>query len=45
VKRWVLSFGVEAEVLEPIELREEVMDDIVTMKSKYAAQLSRISKS
>jgi predicted DNA-binding transcriptional regulator YafY len=35
VKRWVLSFGAEAEVLEPIELREEVTDALQRMQLIY----------
>jgi len=35
VKRWVLSFGCEAEVLGPIELRNELRDDIETIGEIY----------
>ena len=35
VKRWVLSFGVEAEVLEPAELRSEMKQDIQGMGRLY----------
>lgn len=35
VKRWVLSFGVEAEVLEPAELRAEMKREIKGMGQLY----------
>lgn len=35
VKRWVLSFGCEAEVLEPADLLEEMLSEIQTMEGKY----------
>lgn len=35
VKRWVLSFGVEAEVLEPAELRAEIKRDVIAMGKLY----------
>lgn len=28
VKKWVLSFGAEAEVLEPAKLRRDVIDEL-----------------
>ena len=36
LKRWVLSFGVNAEVLEPIELREEIAKEIKILNSTYS---------
>ncbi len=36
LKRWVLSFGNNAEVLEPIALREEIANEIKTLNSKYS---------
>lgn len=35
VKSWVLSFGAEAEVLEPIELRKELAADVKRLSRKY----------
>ncbi|MCK5437016.1 MAG: WYL domain-containing transcriptional regulator [Desulfobulbaceae bacterium] len=35
VKRWVLSFGVHAEVLEPENLREEIIAEIEAMGQRY----------
>ncbi|OGP63888.1 MAG: hypothetical protein A3K22_03240 [Deltaproteobacteria bacterium RBG_16_42_7] len=35
VKRWVLSFGAEAEVLEPEKLRRDVMNELKTASRKY----------
>ena len=35
VKRWVLSFGAEAEVLEPAPLRSEVMEELSRARTKY----------
>jgi predicted DNA-binding transcriptional regulator YafY len=28
VKRWILSFGADAKVLEPIELRKEIVEEL-----------------
>lgn len=39
VKRWVLSFGVEAEVQAPEELREEVKQEITRMGKMYCSHL------
>jgi predicted DNA-binding transcriptional regulator YafY len=36
LKRWVLSFGANAEVLEPMKLREEIAKEIKTLNSTYA---------
>lgn len=35
VKKWVLSFGAEAEVLEPAELRNEIIAEIKRLKNTY----------
>jgi len=37
LKKWVLSFGVDAEVLEPVELREQIAGEIKTLNSMYSA--------
>lgn len=36
IKSWVLGFGVNAEVLEPLELREEIQQSISQMHARYA---------
>ncbi|MGB9499422.1 MAG: helix-turn-helix transcriptional regulator [Dissulfuribacterales bacterium] len=36
LKRWVLSFGTNAEVLEPVELREEIAEEIKILNSRYS---------
>lgn len=35
VKRWVLSFGADAKVLEPEELRKEIANELSAAKNKY----------
>lgn len=35
VKRWILSFGPEAEVLEPASLRAEIADDLTSLQKIY----------
>lgn len=35
VKKWVLSFGAEAEVLEPKKLRDEIIADIKELRNTY----------
>ncbi|MFW6237791.1 MAG: helix-turn-helix transcriptional regulator [Halanaerobiales bacterium] len=35
MKRWILSFGKEAEVIEPSELREELEKEIEAMQERY----------
>jgi len=35
IKRWVLSFGAQAEALEPPRLVEEIQHDLKTMAAKY----------
>ena len=35
VKKWVLSYGVQAEVLEPKEMREEIVEELKTCIEKY----------
>lgn len=37
IKRWILSFGADVEVLEPRELRKEIVDAITEMKKVYLA--------
>ena len=37
VKKWVLSFGNGAEVIEPIQLREEVADELRSALARYAS--------
>jgi predicted DNA-binding transcriptional regulator YafY len=36
-KRWVLTFGAGAEVLEPLEFREMVQKEVRSMSSRYGA--------
>ncbi len=35
VKRWVLSYGRNAKVLEPEELKKEIVDELTTAKDSY----------
>ncbi|QUI23981.1 WYL domain-containing transcriptional regulator [Vallitalea pronyensis] len=35
IKRWVLSFGTDAEVIEPVDLREVIAKEIENMAKKY----------
>lgn len=35
LKRWVLSFGKHAEILEPNELREDIREEITALNSRY----------
>jgi len=35
VKKWVLSFGAKAEVLEPKKLRDEIIAEIKELKNTY----------
>jgi len=37
LKRWVLSFGVNAEVIEPLELRKEIAGEMETLNSRYSS--------
>jgi predicted DNA-binding transcriptional regulator YafY len=37
VKRWVLGFGADAEVLEPADLRAEIAEEIKAMAEAYSA--------
>jgi hypothetical protein len=37
VKKWVLSYGTEAEVIEPEELRGEILDELMNTAKRYAA--------
>ncbi len=36
VKRWVLAFGADAEVLEPEGLRQEIAAELKTLVSAYS---------
>ena len=38
IKRWILSFGRHAEVLEPFELREDIRAEAENMLMQYAAK-------
>lgn len=38
VKRWVMQFGAEAEVLKPVELRREVERELDAMRAAYGRQ-------
>ena len=40
VERWVLSWGADAEVLEPIELRESVRDSLLNTSVQYTDLLT-----
>jgi predicted DNA-binding transcriptional regulator YafY len=42
VKRWALSFGSDCEVLEPPELREEIVAESVRLSQRYAQSTSTI---
>lgn len=35
VQKWVLSFGADAEVLEPVKMREEIQKEIWTALERY----------
>lgn len=41
IKRWILSFGSEAEVLEPAFLREEISREAAAMREKYRGKKGR----
>ncbi len=40
VKKWVLSFGADAEVLEPVEMREEIRNELFCSLKHYDAEES-----
>lgn len=40
IKRWILGFGRHAEVLEPKELREELMEELRSLLSRYGSVTS-----
>ncbi|MDT8718381.1 WYL domain-containing protein [Clostridium sp. 19966] len=35
LKRWIMQFGCNAELLEPVKLRDEIKSDIIKMKDIY----------
>ena len=35
VKKWILSYGAEAKVLEPEKLRKELAEEVAAMKNRY----------
>ncbi len=35
IKRWVMGYGPDAQVLEPIDLRKEIVQDVVKMVERY----------
>jgi len=35
VKKWVLSYGAEAKVLEPEDLRQEIIEELTAMMKQY----------
>lgn len=37
VKRWVLSYGKDAEVLEPAKMREEIAEELKQCLGRYAS--------
>lgn len=39
VKRWVMGFGREAEVIEPVELREEIVEELKSCLNRYRSRL------
>lgn len=44
LKSWVLSFGAHAEVLEPVELRQEIAEELKAALSYYAPRQDRKRK-
>jgi len=41
IKRWVLQFGSEAEVLRPASLRRAVADDLAAAGKRYQGRRGR----
>ena len=39
VKKWVLSFGADARVLEPLHLRDKIRKEVEMMLQGYGAEL------
>lgn len=35
VKKWVLSYGADAELLEPEDLREEIREEVTALAQSY----------
>jgi proteasome accessory factor B len=44
IKRWLLSFGQQVEVLEPAELREEIVDELASTSRNYTGKSRRIRR-
>jgi predicted DNA-binding transcriptional regulator YafY len=40
IKRWIMSFGPSATVLEPVELAEEIRHNLTQMLDAYAESLT-----
>ena len=39
VKRWVMGFGREAEVIEPVEMREEIIAELDACLNRYRSRV------
>lgn len=45
IRGWILSFGRHAEVLEPVELRQKILEDLHTLILKYETTASPSTRS